>query len=70
MKLIFKTVLSAVVLLLAGCGTHATKHPTAIDFGDSVSLGYSGPVRFYLSGKVDYRHNPWMDENIAAYNSD
>ena len=70
MELIFKTVLSAVVLLLAGCDTNAAKHPTAIDFGDSVSLGYSGPARFDLNGKVDYRHNPWMDENIAAYNSD
>ena len=70
-QMISRHLVMAVVLaaVLAGCNSGAAKQPTAIDFGDSVSLGYSGPARFDLNDKVDYRHNPWVDENIAAQNS-
>jgi len=45
--------------------------PTAIDFGDSVSLGYSGPARYDMDkGYVDYRHNAWSAENIVPEYND
>ncbi len=38
--------------------------PTALSFGDSVSLGYAGDVRHDLCGVVDSRHDAWTDEDI------
>ena len=37
---------------------------TAVQFGDSVSKGYSIPARHDLCGVVDYRHDNWDRENI------
>lgn len=38
--------------------------PTAIQFGDSVSLGYSVIARHDLCGVVDYRHDPWSSGDV------
>lgn len=38
---------------------NSNANPTAIEFGDSISLGYSGYARHNLCGKVNYRHNAW-----------
>lgn len=42
--------------------------PTAIDFGDSVSLGFSGRTRYNLYGSVDFRHDSWDNEGITPVN--
>lgn len=54
------------LLFLAGCNSMSVPamQPTALDFGDSNSLGMSGPARLYLFGRVDYRHDNWDDGNI------
>jgi hypothetical protein len=38
--------------------------PTAVQFGDSVSLGYSIMARHDLCGVVDYRHDNWDTGDI------
>lgn len=42
---------------------------TAIDFGDSVSLAYSGHARLRLAGVVDFRHDAWEHEDIEAHDN-
>lgn len=44
--------------------------PTAIDFGDSVSLGTTAAARHDLCGVVDYRHDKWEkgDINVCGEN--
>lgn len=56
-----------VLLALAGCGSQAIKQmePTAIQFGDSNSLGAAGVARLKLNGTVDFRHDPWDKGGIA-----
>jgi hypothetical protein len=48
---------------LSGCGK-STPRVTALDFGDSISLGYSPFARSYLVGIADYRHNRWETGGI------
>lgn len=40
---------------------------TAIQFGDSISLAYSGYARLRLYGVVDFRHDPWQDGDIPVH---
>ncbi len=51
---------------MSGSGTYAAAPsvPTADDFGDSVSLGYTGHARLKLQGIVDFRHDVWDDGDI------
>lgn len=44
--------------------------PTAIDFGESVSLGFSSAARIDLADSVDYRHDDWQAENIIPENDE
>lgn len=63
-----KTFISIVMLslLVTGCDLQQVQQmePTAIDFGDSVSLGYAAHARLALDKKVDFRHNAWKKGNI------
>src|SRR5690242_15643511 len=43
--------------------------PTAMDFGDSISLGYAAHARLDLYRKVDFRHDAWDRENIQPSNT-
>lgn len=56
------------VILLAGCdGRGVIAEPTAIQFGDSVSLGNSGYARLRLYGVVDLRHDAWAEEDLLPF---
>jgi hypothetical protein len=52
-------------LAITACNGYADTLPTAEFFGDSVTIGASGPARFNLVGLVDFRHAAWGNENIA-----
>ena len=56
----------ALCLLVTACDLQQVQQmePTAIDFGDSVSLGYAAHARLSLYKKVDFRHNAWEKGNI------
>ena len=57
-------------LLLIGCRADKTfAPPTAIYFGDSITLGIAGPTRYDLAGYVDFRHDAWEAEDIAPQNT-
>ncbi len=44
--------------------------PTAISYGDSISLGYAGNARYFLWQQVDFRHNIWHRENLDPSQTD
>src|SRR5690242_5854015 len=67
MKWIFA---SSLLLVLVGCHDGGTiAPPTAIYFGDSITLGIAGPTRYDLDGRVDFRHDAWKDENLTPENT-
>jgi hypothetical protein len=58
----------AAILVFVPCRVAAGQLPTAVDFGDSVTLGYAGLARYFLYGTVDFRPNPWDKENMVPRN--
>lgn len=56
-------------LFLAGCNSSGFE-PTAIQFGDSVTIGIGAETRHDLCGVVDFRHDQWKNGDIPMCGAD
>lgn len=71
MKTLKAPLLLALATIVMGCNEAYGKpaEPTAIDFGDSVSLPMAGRARLILDGQVDFRHDPWDKGDIEPHDN-